>query len=204
MYTNQQLRDWATQAANHYRQELDLFGYANEDFTLTPAMVRSVLTVVERGDSQPPAAAAAAPVLVPVAARPQPQLQPGRIAQGMKAADRIKSGMPIVIQFLKNIAVNGEMPTRGAYDAQRGDLPSSSTLYKTGGIIWADLAEQIGLKLNTRAETMYRTMHVARHKEADAAEPASQFPQPLSDHARSVLGPEHIAVTPYRNGNERH
>jgi hypothetical protein len=282
MYTNQQLRDWATQAADHYRQELDLFGFANEEFAITPAMVRSVLIVVDHAAPVAPAVTPiAGKVMIPHQTRTQAivdlddyrtyvhnvlhslsangdmpsmayfdQYRPDNLPTAGAVTKRLRRNWmeiaqdcgltppagaqltahkfsrpaptrPLpsapstetredtapdfeqqIIVVLTTMAVDGKMPSQKQWDAHRPDtLPSNTSVRNKLGIGWSELAQRAGLAPNVERLANLRK---SAEQEADDAEPASQFPQPLSDHARGVLGPEHIAVTPYRNGNERH
>lgn len=177
-YTNTQLRDWAMRAQTHMADELALYGITESDVrlaTITPAMVRSILAVVDIA----PAYTTPQPVLDYVAANPpfggtvtcaavpetrlatpaapEPVVQPvtPQLRRVRLDGQTMEEAIPQVVARLQELAVNGEMPSRTAYDAQRGSLPASSTLFKAGHR-WPELADMAHLRVLTPTEVMNR------------------------------------------------
>lgn len=177
-YTNTQLRDWAMRAQTHMADELALYGITESDVRLpaiTPAMVRSILAVVDIA----PAYTTPQPVLDYVAANPPfggtvtyaavpetllatpaastPVVQPvtPQLRRVRLDGQTMEEAVPQIVARLQELAVNGEMPSRTAYDAQRGSLPASSTLFKAN-YKWPELADMAHLRVLTPTEVMNR------------------------------------------------
>ena len=169
-YTRDQLRAWAMRAQTHMADELALYGIDESDVhlaTITPAMVRSILAVVDIAPAPVAAvvptapASTPAPVVEPVTPVPTPVVTPvvqpvtPQLRRVRLDGQTMEEAVPQIVARLQELAVNGEMPSRTAYDAQRGSLPASSTLFKAN-YRWPELADMAHLRVLTPTEVMNR------------------------------------------------
>ncbi len=173
--TIEQLRTIAETAQAKLRHVYELYGLG-EPPTVTPGLVDAVLEAAGYERAQINTRTHIAQVNdVPAPQKP----------------DRAELDAAVIAR-LRELAVDGIMPRQAEWNAKRGDLPTSALLYENwGGRKWAQWAALAGL--------VYAGPNVALHKEAAGSAEAT-FRQ-VSERAASVLGPEHVVVSPH--GSER-
>jgi len=107
---------------------------------------------------------------LPIAGEPDPPAPslPTINTNGSADSDRAarQAELETVVDILRGIAVDGEMPTVAQYDAaRRGDCPGWVTLSKRHGLTWADIARRAGLRY-TRQGSLEREVKELRDKAA--------------------------------------
>lgn len=159
---------------------------------LTPGIVEAVLEAAETIELRQDGAAG----------RRSAGAQPDKTAPTPKSkiviapADDVEAA---VIARLRELAVEGQMPEQATWDERRGDLPKAKYLWqKFGKRGWGEWAALAGLAYAGKR----RVRRKARKTEAPAPTPEAAFRDAqVSERTASILGPEHVVVSPH--GSER-
>lgn len=203
----------AAAAEERVRTLFGLFDVEAPPVRLTPGMVQMVLeaheelVTVKNGQSEglgvtltwnPPAEVAGAPADV-AAVEPVEELPP---AEATEPVDPVAHGLEVV----RSLAVDGELPSMAVYNRDKpADAPTVYALLSgLGGIRWTDLAERLGLRLTKQQRDMLAVRERAAATTEPDMQPAGDEDAPaggVSAAVASVLGPEHVVVTPH--GSER-
>lgn len=195
-FNNQQLRAWAERAQTHMADELALYGIDTDDVhlgTITPAMVRSVLAVVDIAPTpvaavavvQPEPQPIVQPIVQPVVQPVTPQLRKPKAGRKPAIPDPAEFEAEVRAALLA-MAVDGQMPSQLEWDTNKpSHLPSRKIVCERMHMNWSQLAEHFGLRVVLGFESMQAVLRekwAKKDTEGDAAEPAA----------------------PFRNGNGRH
>lgn len=162
-FTNEELRAFASQANQMIAEEFELWGLPGQSPQITPAMVRIVAQLLPNNPMQAPKTIAASPLHV------SPAIAPSNT--GKLNNPEIESA---IIAKLKELSINGFMPTQEHYEKNRGSLPTCSYLRKYG-YSWAELARKIGLTYVTNLGANQARLAKSLQKEAGAAVSSNGF-----------------------------
>lgn len=142
-----------------------------------------------------------APALAAVAAQVRAEKQDHSAAEERarqnlaKAAAAQEALMQSVYTKLREIAVDGVMPSQTEWNAQRGTLPHSATLYATHKITWPGLAEAADLKSPARGRAAKRQGKAT--PEQPAAQPQQEAEAAPKPGAGNGAPPAEAPTTPH-------
>jgi hypothetical protein len=132
-----------------------------------------------------------------------------------------------VYDYLRANAADGRMLSQRVYDAQRPrHLPNSGSIVRLSGTPWHTIAARLSLKPALNPSRSAKKIEMMRTAKAQAAPPPKPEPEPEPEPEppapttkptppvveiaapatkptppAAILGPEHVVVTPHRNGS---